>query len=380
MIAALAVALCGARAAETAVQDLGSADDARTSISKAVGFLISHQNPDGSWGTGTVESLFETNYSHASFYAWKMAGGALCCMALMAAEETPEHRAALAKATTWLLEQPLPKRGSDWDIDNTWTYLYGFNALVMAAGDKRFQAEPWKSKIRARALEFYSALEAAQEPKGGWGYYEGPVVSHRQTWSTSFATGCVVPALVDAKGMGWPIDPTLVDRAVQYVRQCHLPNGAYTYDLGPIPRITGGEDINAVKGSLGRIQCGNWALRRGGDKKITDEVLRWGLQAFFDEHKFLDAARLMPVPHESWYRNAGYFYYFGHYHAALVINQLPEAEREAWHRKLRAELVKTQWKDGASQDFPGSFYNTTYATSFSILALAAGLPGGERIR
>ena len=37
--------------------------------------------------------------------------------------------------------------------------------------------------------------------------------------------------------------------------------------------------------------------------------------------------------------------------------------------------MKTQWDDGASEDFPGSFYNVTYATSFSILALAAGLPG-----
>jgi hypothetical protein len=370
--------------APPAAQAASTTDDARTSISKAVGFLLEKQKPDGSWGTSTVESLFELNYSPASFYAWKMAGDALCCMALMASEETPARRDALERSLTWLCDQEVPKRGSDWDIDNTWTMLYGYNALAMAARDPRFAsgkgAEKWKDKIRARAVEFYGHLESSQDPKGGWGYYEGPVISHRPTWSTSFATACVIPALVDGKAMGWPVDQGLVDRAVRYVQQCHLPNGAYTYDLGPIPRISGGEDINEVKGSLGRIQTANWALRRSGDKKITDEALRWGLQQFFENHKFLDAARLMPIPHESWYRNAGYFYYFGHYHAALVINQLPEAEREAWHAKLRMELVKTQWKDGASQDFPGSFYNTTYATSFSILALAAGLPGGERIR
>ncbi len=370
----------GAPAAPAQAQNAPGADEARSAISKAVGFLLSKQNPDGSWGTSTVESLFELNYSHASFYAWKMAGGALCCMALMVSEETPERRAALERALTWLCEQPIPKRGSDWDIDNTWTSLYGFNALVMATKDPRFQGKEWKEKVHARALGFYAYLESVQDPKGGWGYYEGPVISHRPTWSTSFATACVIPALVDAKSMGWPIDQGLVDRAMRYVQQCRLPSGAYTYDLDPIPRITGGEDINQVKGSLGRIQVGNWALRRAGDPKITDETLRWGLQQFFENHKFLDAARLMPIPHESWYRNAGYFYYFGHYHAALAINQLPESEREAWHAKLRRELVKTQWEDGASQDFPGSFYNVTYATSFSTLALAAGLPGGERIR
>jgi len=309
-----------------------------------------------------------------------MAGGALCTMALMAAEETPARRAALERAMGWVLDNPIPKRGSDWDIDNTWTSLYGFNAMDMAAKDPRFQNETWSKKVRERGIGFYQYLSAVQEPAGGWGYYEGPAISKRPTWSTSFATACVIPALLDAKGMSWPIEDKVIDRALKYVQHCALPSGAYTYDYDPVPRINGGENINDIKGSLGRIQTCSWARRRAGDPKITDERIRWGLEKFFEYHKFLDAARLMPVPHESWYANAGYFYFFGHYHAALEINQLPEAEREAWHAKLRRELVKTQWEDGASQDFPGSFYNVTYATSFSILALAAGLPGGERIR
>ena len=355
-------------------------DEARTSISKAVAFLLSKQNPDGSWGSSSPGSYFELNYSNASFYAWKMAGGALCTMALMAVEETPARRVALDRAMNWLLENPVPMRGNDWDIDNTWTSLYGFNALVMAAKDPRFQTEAWSKKIRERGIAFYEYLAAVQEPAGGWGYYEGPAISRRPTWSTSFATACVIPALIDAKALGWPVDDKIAARAVQYVQHCALPSGAYSYGFDPVPRVNGGENINDVKGSLGRIQTCSWARRRAGDPKITDERIRWGLEQFFEYHRFLDAARLMPVPHESWYANAGYFYYFGHYHAALEINQLPEAEREAWHAKLRRELVKTQWEDGASQDFPGSFYNVTYATSFSILALAAGLPGGERIR
>jgi len=355
-------------------------DEARTSVSRGVRFLLEKQNADGSWGTGTAESLFELGYSKASFYAWKMAGGALCSLALLAVDETPERRVALERSLGWLCEQPLPLRGNDWDIDNTWTWLYGFIAVVRAAQDPRFAQGEWPALLEKRGMEFYAGLERVQEPKGGWGYYEGPVVSRRPTWSTSFATACVIPALVDAKALGWGIDPAVIDRAARYVRQCRLPSGAYTYDLDPIPAISGGEDINHVKGSLSRIQTCHWALRRAGDERIDDERIRWGLERFFEHHRFLDVARLMPVPHESWYRNAGYFYYFGHYHAALAINQLPEAEREAWHARLRPHLVKTQWQDGASQDFPGSFYNVTYATSFSILALQAGLPGGERIR
>ena len=350
------------------------ADAARTSIGRGVKFLLDKQNADGSWGTSTVESLYEISYSNASFYAWKLAGGALSCMALMMVDETPERRAALDKAVKYVLEHDRPRRGSDWDIDNNWAALCVFDMLATAARDPRFQAPEWKTKIETCAKEYAQHLLDNQDPLGGWGYYEGVVVSHRPTWSTSFATALVVPALVEAKrDLFWPVDEKMIARAVEYLKRCALPNGAYEYSLTPIPSINGGEGINDVKGSLGRIQACNFARRKAGDPAVTDEKIRDGLKSFFDEHKFLDIARLKPIPHEAYYRNAGYFYYFGHYHAALAIDCLPAAERESWHAKLRAALIPTQGTDGSSFDFPGSFYSYTYATSFAIMALELGL-------
>lgn len=357
------------------------ADAARTSIQRGVRFLLEKENPDGSWGTSTPESLFELNYSNASFYAWKMAGGALSIMTLMTVDETPERRAALEKALEYILTNDRPKRGSNWDIDNNWAALTTFTMLVQAAQDPRFQAEKWKSRIEARGKEYAQHLLDNQDPKGGWGYYEGPVLSRRPTWSTSFATALVVPSLVEATAkLGWPIDEKMTSRAVEYVRNCALPNGAYEYDLNPIPRMNGGEHINDVKGSLGRIQVCNWARRKAGDKKVTDEKIREGLTRFFEDHRFLDVARMKPIPHEAYYRNAGYFYFFGHYFAAQAINCLPVAEREAWHAKLRAKLVPVQGKDGSSIDFVGSFYSYTYATSFATMALQIGVRYPEDAR
>lgn len=349
-------------------------DAARTAISRGVSFLLKNQNEDGSWATSTPESLFELNYSNASFYAWKMAGGALTCQTLMMVEETPERRRALEKALDYILKVERPLRGSDWDIDNNWAALCIFAMLVDAAQDPRFQAPEWKSRIETRASEYAAHLAANQDPLGGWGYYEGPVVSRRPTWSTSFATALVVPSLVVAKKkLGWSVDETMTRRAVEYVQNCALPNGAYEYDLRPIPRLNGGEIINDVKGSLSRIQVCNWARREAGDPKVTDEKIREGLQLFFEHHRFLDVARQKPVPHEAYYANAGYFYYFGHYFAARAINELPPEEREAWHAKLRAKLVPVQGNDGSSIDFPGSFYSYTYATSFATMALQLGV-------
>ncbi len=350
-----------------------SADDARTAVSRAAKFLQRSQNADGSWASGVMESVLEAEFSVESFYDWQMATVGLASMALMVLDENPEREAALEKALNWLCTSRLPKRGNNWDIDGNWTSLYGYVALTQAACDARFQSAAWRAKIEKRALEFYRQLEAVQTPEGGWGYYEGPVISARPTWSTSFSTACAVPALVDGAKHGWPIDPKLIARAVEYVRRCRLPNGAYEYDLRAIPRINGGEHINDVKGSLGRIQVCNWALRRAGEKTVTDEKIRTGLEAFFADHKFLDFARMRPIPHEGYYYNAGYFYFFGHYHAAMAINELPESERENWHARLRPYLVSTQWKDGASMDFQGSSYLMYASTSFAILALQAGL-------
>jgi hypothetical protein len=378
--ASLILAAVIAATAEVRAQIAGAgADEARSSVRKAAEYLMHEQRPDGSWGSGAMDSVQFVNFSPETYYAFKMAANGLGFMALASIEETPAHRAALERSLEWLLTTPVARRGSDWDIDCSWSALWGFNALVAAVKDSRFgsgkDADKWKARIEARAKELYALLEKNQEPLGGWGYYEGPVVSHRPTWSTSFATGCVIPALIEAQKLGWPVDPKVTARAVEYIRQCHVPTGAYTYDLRPIPWV-GGESINEVKGSLGRMQVCNWARRRSGDKTLTDEEIRKGIAAFFEEHRFLDAARMKPIPHEAWYYNAAYFYFFGHYHAALAINELPAGEREAWHQKLRAELVKVQWADGSSLDFPNMSCMQIAGTSFSILALQAGLKTG----
>jgi hypothetical protein len=300
-------------------------------------------------------------------------------MALLEVEETPERRAALDRGVRWLLGSREAKRGNDWENNCAWSALYGFQAMVALADDSRFQGVEWKDEIRKRGVEFYEILARIQEPLGGWGYYEGPAVSRRPTWSTSFATACVVPSLVRAKELGWPIDPKVIELAKNYVAKCALPNGAYEYDIRPIPRASnGGESIDNVKGSLGRIQVCNWARRRAGDPKVTDETIRAGLANFFEHHKFLDVARLRPIPHEAYYANAAYFYFFGHCYAAMVANELPPDEREAWHAKLRAHIHKTQWADGSQLDFLGASFMRISGTSFAILALQAGLAGALR--
>ena len=352
------------------------ADQVRTRITRAVGWLTREQRSDGAWGHAANDSVQFTFFSVETYYAFQLAANGLGFLALASVDPSPEVDAALARSFEWLTTTRVPKRGNDWDVDCSWAALYGFQAMVAAWQDPRFADEELRERARTRGLEFYELLERNQEPHGGWGYYEGPVVSRRPTWATSFATACVVPALVRARELGWPIDEGVIARAVRYVEQCRLPNGAYAYDLRPVPRLAG-ESIDNVKGSLGRIQVCNWALRRAGAERVTLDRIREGLAAFFEHHKFLDVARMRPIPHEAYYANAAYFYMFGHCYAAQAINELPESERAEWHAKLRGHLAKIQWADGSSLDFPNLSCMQIAGTSFSILALQAGLPGAH---
>jgi hypothetical protein len=232
-----------------------------------------------------------------------------------------------------------------------------------------------QDRIRERGEAFVDLLDRNQAFHGGWAYYDNPPFTQRPKWGTSFCTGLVLPAYKKALELGWSKQEdseSYYDRALTYVQRCALPNSAYQYSLSPVPRVQG-ESIANVKGSLGRIQVCNWARRECEDERVTDEVLRAGLEVFFQDHKFLDVAFMRPIPHEAYYANAGYFYHFAHYYAALVIEQLPEGERESWHAKLRPHLVKTQLKDGSLTDFLGTGYLRVASTAYTILALQSGM-------
>ncbi len=127
--------------------------------------------------------------------------------------------------------------------------------------------------------------------------------------------------------------------------------------------------INRPGGSLGRSQACNVALRLWGDPKITDTVLQTWLHRLFARNGWLSIGRKRPIPHESWFQVAGYFYYFGHYYAALCIEQLPDAQQPVFQAHLAATLMQLQEKDGSWWDYPLYNYHQQYGTAFALMSL-----------
>lgn len=377
MFPAIAILLAVLPAQEILPAPNSTLAEARAAIDRAVGFLLQDQNPNGSWGgareavwtfTGDVWSNPETHRT------WRVATTGLTVMALLEARNDDSVRAAVDRGIDYIIANADIRRPSDWDTMNCWAYIYGLHALVIASEHPFYRDDATRvAKFRAAGKIFDHKLGEYQTLSGGWGYLElDPPVTQRLQWATSFTTGAGLVAMADAKRAGFEIDDAVYERAVKAVQRCSMPTGAYTYSVQAIADPRGMEWIDQIKGSLGRMQVCNFALRQAG-RPISDEKITRGLDEFFRHHRFLEIAMNRPRPHEAYYLNSGYFYLFGHYYAARVIAELPRDRREAYFRKLRPHLINIQQKNGSMYDYDMHAYHKPYGTSFGVLGLAATL-------
>ncbi len=236
-----------------------------------------------------------------------------------------------------------------------------------------------RGRIERMIREQYDWLERYESVDGGWGYYDFRIGAQKPaTDSTSFTTGAVLVAFAEARRIGIAPPEKLTKRASDsIVRQCK-PDFSYLYGeyLKWEPMMT----INRPGGSLGRSQCCNLALRLWGDKRITEGVLTTWLDRLIARNLWLDIARKRPIPHESHFQVAGYFYYFGHYYAARCIDELRPGERPFYQDHLAHLLLPLQEKDGSWWDYPLYNYHQQYGTAFALMSLKRCQRGGEAKR
>ncbi len=352
-----------------------AADDVRTAITRGVDFLLKDQNADGSWG-GPQDSITtwsgEVWASAETFRAWQVATTGLCVAALLEAGTSEESGLAADRAIKYLVDNANVKRANVWDTMNSWAYIYGLQGLAVAYGHPRYAESPLRSEIAEAVPKYLDDLSRFQSLNGGWGYLEFDLPrTRRPQGAMSFTTAAAIVSMEFAKRQGFDVDQKVVDRAVRIVNRCRLPNGAYTYRVRNVPNLHS-EYIDQVKGALSRIQVCQSALMLAG-QEIPLEDRRFGLAHFFRDHKFLEIAMHRPVPHEAFYYNSGYFYMFGHYYAALVIERMPPEERSLYWPKLQREILKVQQKDGSIWDYDMHRYDRPYGVAFGLMALVRSL-------
>lgn len=372
----LAVCVHGAEPSAPADSTPLTRAQVQSAIDRGLDYLLGIQNPDGSWG-GAHNAVFTFGggiwSNPESHRAWRIATTGLCVMAILDTGDSDKARAAADHGIDYILQNAEVKRPDSWDLMNNWAYIYGLDALAKVYADPRYTDSPRRAEIPRVAQRFIDQLATFQAADGGWGYLEldtpKPI---RPTGGTSFTTATAVIALQNAKRQGFAGDPAVVERAVRGVARCKMPSGAYTYSIRAVPDPRRADWIDQIKGSLSRIPVCQVALLMSGQDIPADEI-RTGLDHFFRHHRFLDIALNRPIPHEAYYYNSGYFYLFGHYYVALVIEQLPAEERSKYWPLLQREVIKIQQKDGSMWDYGMHSYHKPYGVAFGLMTLAHSL-------
>ncbi|MFZ5830176.1 MAG: prenyltransferase/squalene oxidase repeat-containing protein [Planctomycetota bacterium] len=339
-------------------------------IDRGVAFLLKSQNSSGSWGAHNAARPYEV-YAPipGSPHAFQAATTALAVAALIeVAGEDPEVRKAIARAEAWMLENlPKLRRASPDVMYNVWGHSYSLLALSKLLEYPPDDPERLE-RLRELMQQQVGMLVRYEVVDGGWAYYDFVAQTQKPSGSSiSFTTATALIGLLHAQRAGIEVPQNVIDRARASVLRQRKPDFSYLY--GEYLKYVPMHPVNRPGGSLGRSQACNLAMRLWGDKAVTDEVLTAWLDRLFARNLWLDMGRKRPIPHESWFAVAGYFFYYGHYYAALCIEQLPEEEQPFYQDHLAAILLNLQERDGSWWDFPMYGYHQQYGTAFALMSL-----------
>jgi len=340
------------------------------SIGRGVRFLLGKQNKNGSWGSArNTKGLNIYAPVPGAHHAFRGAVTSLCIAALCeVGGKDPAVQSALDKAETWLLANlPKLRRAHPRAIYNVWGHAYSITAAARLL--KRY---PENAERQQRLRDFIQGqidlLVRYECVNGGWGYYDFKLRTQKPGGRpNSFVTSTVLLALHQAKESGVTPPDRIVKRGVDAVLRQRQADSTYFYSEPFLWRPQ--HPINRPGGSLGRSQTCNAALRAWGDSRITDAVLKTWLNRLAARNDWLGIGRKRPVPHESWFQVAGYFYYYGHYYAGLCIEALPADERAPFQDQIAAILLRHQEKDGSWWDYPLYDYHQPYGTAYALMVL-----------
>jgi len=348
-------------------------------IGRGVEFLLKTQNKNGSWGSADIYRPGDV-YAPVpgSHHAFRAAVTAMCISALIeVGGDRPEIVKSLDRAEAWLFQNlphvrrtttgyPPSEEVPD-AFYNVWAHAYSLPALAHMLGRKTDDADRAR-KIHELIKQQIDMLERYEVVDGGWAYYDITNITKKPAGSSiSFVTAAVLIGLAEAKKVGEDAPQRLIDRGKASIIRQRKPD--FSYDYGEYLKYMPQHPINLPGGSLGRSQACNAAMRIWGDTQVTDAIIKNWLDRLFARNGWLDMGRKRPIPHESWFYVAGYFFYFGHYYAARCIELLPEADRPAFQDQLAHVLLAVQEKDGSWWDFPLYNYHQQYGTAFALMSL-----------
>jgi hypothetical protein len=199
----------------------------RKAVSGGLDWLAYHQHKLGHW---TAQGRYPTAMT------------ALAGIAMLSEGSTAtqgKYAENIRRAVDYLVRQSRPN-GLIGDPlrDDRYTYGHGFSMLFLSQvlGDE--EDEDRRAElvdVLTRAVEFTGQ---AQTPAGGWGYVSAKDGGGFDEGSTTITQ---VQGLRGCRNAGIPVPKEIIDKAVQYIKECTLPEGGVQYSSkggGGRPAIT----------------------------------------------------------------------------------------------------------------------------------------------
>jgi hypothetical protein len=282
-------------------------------IGKGLDCLASMQLPDGAFGSG-------------QYYRKNVAITALGCMAFIADGSVPgrgKYAGNVERGVGFILDTASgsgllgdPTAGSP-------MYGHGFATLLLAELRGMSTRPDLDEKLR-RAVQL---IVATQNAEGGWRYQ--PVRSDADI----SVTVTQVMALRAARNAGIAVPKETMDLAIQYIKNCQLPDGGFSYMIK--------REGSAFPRSAGAVA----ALQYAGLYESPE--VKKGLKYLME---------FLPGKTEV----SGHYDY-GHYYAVQAMFSAGGDSWRTWYPAIRDELVVRQRPVGSWPGQAGDDYGTAMA-------------------
>ncbi len=297
--------------------DVKMDEPSKKACAKALAWLATKQNGDGSWSDG--------RYSHNTAIT------SFALLAYLSQGHLPnqgQYGAEVAKGTRFLLAA---------QADNGYLvgahggnmYCHGMATLALA--------ELWGSTaddtIKPVLEKAVKLIVGCQNYEGGWRYQPQP------NDADVSVTIMQVMALRAAKNAGFNVPDITLKKAIKYVESCYNPgSGGFSYQA------------NRGVSGFARTAAGCCVLFLAG------------------EYKAKQLPNAIEYMKDNFYNQQHFFY--GHYYAAHAMHQVGGKEWEEWYGKISKYLLPRQELDGYWAEVDRGGPGPVYQTSIGVIVLS----------
>ncbi len=293
------------------------------SVRKGLKWLADHQGRDGSYGAGGGSA------KHAGITA-------LAGLAFMQAGNLPgrgQYGENVQKCLDFVLASCQESGLIASDQSHGPMYGHGFATLFLGEVYGMTGDEQVKEKLQ-RAVRL---IQQTQNREGGWRYQPVPYDADISV------TICQVMALRAARDAGIKVEKDVIDKSIQYVKNCQNSDGGFSY----MARQGGGS-------GFARSAAGVASLYYAG--VFEGDNITSGLK-YIKQYTPGKAAQQAD--------GEGHYYY-GHYYAVQAMFLAGGDWWSAWYPAIRDQLIARQNKSSGA--WTGDF-SEDYATSMALIIL-----------